>query len=139
MALAPTNPPLTSTALKVVRGSMLAFVLMLGAIVWYLQSTAAPTPVDAEMTRTLRLALLVLVALDVPVILRVRSLQARADTFEAAGRLAIVGWALGEAVAVFGGVIYLLTADPWVYIAGVAVLLGALGMLPVPEAAAREG
>lgn len=127
--------PLTSAALRIVRGSMLAFVLMLGGIIWYLRSTDPPTPADAQVVRTLRIVFLVLLVIDIPLIMRMRTLQARAERFEAAARLTITGWALAEGIALFGGVLFLLTADPLMYLAGTGVLLGAFLMLPVPEPA----
>jgi hypothetical protein len=44
-----------------------------------------------------------------------------------------VGWAFGEGVALLGGVIFLLTASPLVYLAGLLLLIAALVTVPVPE------
>jgi hypothetical protein len=138
MVLASTNPPLTATALKVIRAALLMGVLLFGAVIWYLHSTEAPAPVDADMARTLRLAFVIFAVSTVPLLLWVRTLQARAGAFDAAGRMAIVGWAIAEGVAILGAVIYLLTRDAMLFLAGTALLVAAYGVIPVPEPPAHD-
>jgi hypothetical protein len=46
----------------------------------------------------------------------------------------VVGGALGEAPALLGGVIDMLTASPVPYLTGLAVLIVAFLMIPIPEA-----
>jgi hypothetical protein len=50
-----------------------------------------------------------------------------------ASTLAILAWSLGETVALFGGVVFFLTATPGWYVAGVVALALAFVAFPPPE------
>ena len=133
MVPGPTSGQITPSTLKVIRGSLLGGVLLFGGIVWYLHSTEGPVPVDADLARTLRLVFLVFAFTSLFLLLFLRSRRHRAGEFHAAAVAAIIAWAIGEAVALFGGVIYLLTADVTPYLGGVALMFIAFLVAPVPE------
>lgn len=102
-----------------------------------LQRTPGWTPTSAANIETLqRLALAFwAVALAGVAILFVRSRQvadpARQSTYS------VLSWALGEMVALYGGVIYFLAGDPRAYLLGLAFLALALGIFPAPRAPRR--
>jgi len=46
-------------------------------------------------------------------------------------RLGIIGWAIGEAVAIFGAVYYYMLGVPTWYVMGLAFMLGVFALFPV--------
>jgi uncharacterized membrane protein len=123
---------LTEGALKVIRVALLTGVLGFGIVVWYILRTAAPEPLDERAARSMRIAFLAVVVLDLPLLFVLRRAHARAAGYASAARLSIVGWTQGEGVALFGAVLYLLTGRLSLYGLGVLVLLTAFVLVPVP-------
>lgn len=124
---------LTRSTLEVVRVMLLAGVIAFGVIVWYILRTAAPEPLEEDAANALRLAFLAVVLLDLPLLFVLRRAQRGASRYPVAARFAIAGWTQGEGVALFGGVLYLLTARFSLYVLGVLVLLTSFALLRVPR------
>lgn len=128
-----SNPPpgIPGGKLRIIRISMLTGVLMLGAIAYFLTQERGPT--SPEMARPLQIAniaVLVGVAVGLLVVQRAHASQrepARRTT------LNIIGWALGEAAALFGGAHYLLIGSPIPYLVGLAMMLASLVVVPIRE------
>ncbi|MGH7503743.1 MAG: hypothetical protein ACREL7_18610 [Longimicrobiales bacterium] len=118
---------------RVIRIALVSGVAFFGLVVWYLATQRTIERPAPELVRSLQLAFVVLALGALGVIAFVRSAQAKARTFEQKGTYAMLAWVVGEGVALFGGVIYLLTTRPVLYLTGVAILLGALLVVPVPE------
>lgn len=100
---------------------MMAGVLLFGGVSWFLQRAPdwSPTEIDRGMLNTAARILWAVVLVATFVLFqRARSVRdsARSSTF------AILAWALGEMVALFGGVVYFLTALTTWYVAGVTFL-----------------
>jgi uncharacterized membrane protein len=127
-----THGALTRSTLKLIRVTLLAGVLGFGVVVWYILQTAAPEPLDERAANALRIAFLAVVLLDLPLLFVLRSAQSRVRGYASAARLTIVGWAQGEGVALFGTVLYLLTARVSLWVLGVLVLLTAFVLVPLP-------
>lgn len=118
------------TPLYTIRLAMLGGVLLFGAVCFMLQRTPdwSPSPdVDPAalrlMARILWAAAVVGVAL---LVLRARSTTRPGQ----ASTLGILGWALGEMVALFGGVAYFLTGVATWYVGGVVFLALTFLLLP---------
>jgi hypothetical protein len=120
---------------RVIRTALISGVIMFGLVIWYLSGQRTPEPVEPGLLRVLQLAFGALAIGGLAAVTAVRSAQSKATEFRQKGTLAVVGWALGEGVVLFGGVIYLLTAQPALYLVGFVVFLAALVMVPAPEAA----
>jgi hypothetical protein len=127
---------LTPSSLRVIRLALLAGVLLLGGVVWYLGRQGS-LPVDgAGFPAGPWMFIAVCVAATIG-ILFVRAAQGRAPTFERRALLAIAGWALGEGVALFGGIYWLVSGRPTLYLAGLAIFLVALTTISAGETSAE--
>lgn len=111
---------------------MMGGVLLFGGVSWFLHQTPDWTPADPAVTAKLGtmggivgvIATLGLVFLYTR--FRDAPSPAQASTF------AILAWALGESVALFGGVVFFLTAAPTWYIVGVLLLTLTFVAFPPP-------
>ena len=117
--------------LRIIRIALLSGVLMFGAVAYFLTQQRGPT--SPEMARPLQIAniaILVGVAVGLLVVQR-----AHANQREPARRttLNILGWALGEAAALFGGVHFLLIGSPIPYLVGLAMMLASFVVVPIRE------
>jgi hypothetical protein len=120
-----------SSALKLIRVALLGGVLVLGIVIAWLNGRAGHVP-DPALGGVLRPAFLVMALGVLAGLAAVRAAQSRAAA-EQRGGFAIVGWALGESTALFGGVAWLLAGEVLLYLTGVGVLLIAFLLVPVPE------
>ena len=112
---------------------MMGGVLLFGGVSWFLHRSpawVAPDPMlFGQLTR-----IAPVVALGVVLGLAVLFLKFRNTTNAAqASTIAILAWSLGETLALFGGVIFYLTAATGWYIAGVIALALSFVAFPPPE------
>jgi hypothetical protein len=128
-----TQPMITRTQLQLVRGALLGGVVLFGAAVFLIQRSQPPEPLAADAAARLRLFFIVIGLVTAVGLFVVRSLAERAADFQKAARLAIIGWAVAESLALLGGVIYLLTGRPLLYLIGTMVLIAACVLVPIPE------
>jgi hypothetical protein len=128
-----SNASTTPSAARMIRLALVGGVLLFGCVAWYVtRGQTEPTmPADAAAPLTWGFGLLAVGSLAA--LTMVRRMGARAESLQQRATVAIVGWSLGEAPALLGGVIYLLTGSPIPYLTGVGVMLVALIMVPVPE------
>lgn len=122
--------PVEGPVLKLIRLALLGGVLVFGIVIAWLTGSGG-YPADTSLAGVLRLAFLVLAAGTLAALMVVRTAQGRAAA-DRRGTFAIVGWALGEGIALFGGVAWLLAGELPLYLTGVAVLLVAFLLVPVP-------
>ena len=125
-----TGQPVDPFALRIIRLALLGGVLVFGVAIAWMTGREGFTA-DASLGGVLRLAFLVLTLGTLAALTAVRTAQARADA-DRRGTFAIVGWALGESVALFGGVAWLLAGEMLLYLTGVGVLLVAFLLVPAP-------
>jgi hypothetical protein len=129
MAAPPAAP--RPAALAVVRLAILLGVLGFGAVVWHLQRQPGWSPDPAVSRDTLSYVSLAVWVLAGGGVLLLRSVQRRQADPQRARSLSIVGWALGEIPALWGGVYYLLTGDPQRYFTGLIFLALVFLLFPV--------
>ena len=120
------------TPLPAIRLAMLGGVLLFGGVSWFLTRTpdwTLPEPgVAGQLTGIARIAWVV-----VGVALAILFLKFRdSKNIARASSVAILSWALGETLALLGGVIFFLTAMAGWYIAGVIALTLTFVAFPVP-------
>jgi hypothetical protein len=113
---------------------MMGGVLLFGGVSWFLTQSSdwtAPEPgVGEQLTRIARIAWIVVGVALVVMFLKFR----RPADVPRASSVAILAWAVGETLALLGGVVYFLTAIPGWYIAGVIVLTLTFVAFPPPPA-----
>jgi hypothetical protein len=126
----PASPSRDTAKLGVIRVAMLAGVLSFGAVSWFVrrQGTAPASTVDPGLlgiAGSVIWGLAVLGILVLFLLLRNRETPARRSAFS------IIGWALGESVALFGGVYLFLIGDPKWFLAGLTALLLTFFIFPL--------
>lgn len=112
-----------------IRMSMVIGVLLFGAVVWFLRRNDAGPYASSDFP----LAAIMPFALGAGLVgaFVMRSVVGHAvSPAERFSRL-LIGWAIGEAVALLGGVHYFMTGDPKWFLGGLFAFLIALVLLPL--------
>ncbi len=111
------------TPLLIIRIAMLSGVLAFGAMTWFLQQRdGAPAAIPEASQQTLLWMGRGLWALVIVGCVLVYQVMGRSDTAKVR-QLSIVAWAMGEALALFGGVVWFVSGSPSWYIPGLTFLV----------------
>ena len=117
--------------LGVIRLALLAGVLAFGVLTWFTHRgpewAGGPRAVAGPLP-TISLALSVVLAIAIAFVRRAAFATRDAARY---GTLCIVGWAMGEAAALAGGVHYFLSNDPSRYLIGLFVMLLSFVLIPL--------
>ncbi len=120
--------------LKLIRAAMLSGMFMICIIIGYLVEYENFEPgieVPAPLVMNALFLIISLVAITAMIVLRNKL---EASTFSGnKGPLILGGWVVAEGVALFGAVIYLMTSNWVLFLAGFLVLLMAFLFLSIPE------
>lgn len=128
------------TPALVIRITMVTGVLLFGAVTWFLRrSGSAPSPLTPEAARTLLWMGRAAWATALAGCVVLFALMQREPTSARTQRLSIVAWALGEMVALFGGVVWFLTGMTEWYVSGVVFLVLSLLAFPGASGGRRGG
>jgi hypothetical protein len=133
--MANLGPLPRGTTLRIIRVALLTGVLLFGGITYYLlrQGGGSVAQADADVRRTMlwvNVILLVIAAVGIMIVQRRHAAErdpARRAT------LNIVGWAMAEAVAMFGGVHFLLVGDATPFVVGLGMMLATFVVVPIRE------
>lgn len=130
MAAPGRSRPASPATLGVIRLGILGGVLAFGGVAWYLthQPGWSPASVDRDLFSYAGLGIW---AVATAGLLLVRKRWQRETDPARRTPLMIVGWALGEVPAIWGGIYYLLTGDSQRYVTGLIFLVMAFLLLPV--------
>ena len=121
------------TPLHAIRLAMMGGVLLFGGVSWFLTNMpewSAPEPGLADQLKLVATVTWVVIGAALVVIFlkfRDSSNPARASS------VAIMAWALGETLALLGGVIFFLTSMSGWYVAGVIALTLTFVAFPAPQ------
>ena len=124
-------PPPSAAALAIIRLALLLGVLAFGAATTYIVNRGEWRPPRADSLNTLRTVGIVLWVLAIVGVAFLRFRGTRIARRAGAAAPSIIGWAIGEAIALFGGVHYFLTAQPAWYLNGVLFLVATFVMFPI--------
>jgi hypothetical protein len=118
-----------ATVLRILRMAMLAGVFLFGSVSWFLhgQGSIETVPLDS-LLRNLFVGIMVAAAVGLMIVQRRHAAAADPQQIQS---WTIVGWAVGEGVALFGAVLYFLTGSVTPFLVGVGMLLVAFMMIPV--------
>ena len=120
------------TPLPAIRLAMLGGVLLFGGVSWFLTRTPDWTPPAPEVAGQLTtIARIVWVIAGVALTILFLKFRDATDAARASS-VAILSWALGETLALLGGVVFFLTAAAGWYIAGVVALTLTFVAFPSP-------
>jgi hypothetical protein len=118
--------------LAIIRLAFTLGVLALGAVVYFLTLRGlGPEVATADQVRLLTFVAYGVWGIAITALIALR--WRMGDAIEAGTRsdVLIVGWVLGESVAVYGGVFWLLTHSPALYGAGLVVFAAAFILFPL--------
>lgn len=124
------TPPRT---LAIIRIAILLGVLAFGAITWFLHRRPGWTPIPAQQADALRRTGMVVWAVGLAGISLLRLRWTRTEEPRARAQTGIVGWAMAEVPALWGGVYYMLTGSVAWYAAGLLFLLLVFRLFPIPR------
>jgi hypothetical protein len=120
-----TGRPVTPQQINIIRLALFSGSLLFGLVVYFLRSQE-PAPSDAAEMEVLVYVFLGLAVVAVSVAALMKAQQAKADTLAKKFSLGIAGWGVCEATALLGGVYYLLTGVPYLYLAGLMLFAASL-------------
>lgn len=127
----PGQPRPTSEAtLALIRISLLLGVLLFGAVSWFLHRDPTWRPGDPAALRMLQRAMLAQWVLAIAMLLFFRTRLDR-TTGQARSTLLLIGWAIGESAALFGGVHFFLSGDILSFLGGLVVMMAGLLLFPI--------
>lgn len=121
----------TPALLALIRIALVAGVLMFGGLTLFIHRQGSWTPMAEGDIDTLRIAGFVIWGIAVGGMILLRGKAGREIDRSRYATLSIVGWALGEAPALFGGVYYFLTANAVWYINGLLLLIASFVIFPI--------
>jgi len=114
--------------LALIRIALLVGVLAFGGIVWFVRrSQDASYSVDPHGMRVAGQAVWAIMTLGTLGLF----LAAGRASPERRATFSVIGWALGEATAIYGGLFWMMLGDPQWYLYGVACLLLTYFIFPV--------
>jgi hypothetical protein len=126
------SPPNASPArANIIRIALLSGVVIFGAVIYVLRSSGSYGSNNSNNGEMLPLlyAFIPLAAIAIIGTIVLRGRQLRSGEFGRRFTLAIIGWALCEGATLFGGVYFLLTGNPYLYLTGLALFLCSLVLL----------
>lgn len=121
--------PADERAAALIRIAFLSGVLIFGAVTWFLHRQ--PGYVSPGDIPPFRIALSGVMMLALGGIVAVRFILSRATEAMKIIQLRLVGWSMGEMAALAGGVYYLLTDNPQLFVMGLFVLLASFIVVPL--------
>jgi hypothetical protein len=112
-----------------IRAALLGGVGMLGVVIYFQHQQNGWVSIERDP----QLAYVPIVALAIGLagMLVLRAVSSRAVDEKKRSALMILGWAMGEGVALAGGVYYFITNDPSYYVTGILVLLASFMLFPI--------
>ena len=125
-------PSPRSTTLSVIRVTLLAGVVIFGVVGIYLTKGGSLEPLEEQTLEVLRMAFVAILAAVGAAMFIFWRKRVALKPEDDPSTLNITGWALGESVALFGGVILLLSGDISYYLIGVVVMLVSFIFFPIP-------
>jgi len=124
------------TRLLIIRTGLLLGVLVFGAVTWYLRRQGSLETLDPSQTATFSYAFMALTAGALVGLFMLRVRVQRTTDGAKQIQLYIIGYAMAESAALFGGVIWYLGGPREWYIAGLVLMVVAFQVLPVRRAQA---
>ena len=116
-----------------IRAALWVGVLVFGAVIWFLhQRRAFPIKLQPHAL-TLAQVWLSVMAVIAAFMLRRRAIDA--PNMQTRSTWTIQLWAIGEAAALFGGVLYLLSNEPQWYGLGLLAMATVFSLVPLPRQA----
>jgi hypothetical protein len=138
MATIPTLPRPAATQLLVIRTALLGGLLLFGAITWYMAGRGSTPMATPEQTRLYGFIFVALAASAVVGMIVMRTRLEKAADAKQLMSLYIIGYALAEGAALFGGVVWFIGGPREWYIAGLIVVVAGYQILPVRRESAAQ-
>ena len=127
-----SNGPVTPGSQHIIRIALLGGVAVFGAVAIYLAKNGAVQPANPETIEALEYAYAAMLFVVAGSTYLLRRRRTTATDAARILQLNIVGWALGESLALLGGVMLLLSGDVVYYLVGVVMMLVSFVFFPIP-------
>ena len=123
------RPERTPSQLGIIRMALLGGVLLFGAVTWFLHRRPGYVPIGGmeQMRPIVPFIMLAFIA----GIVGVRIYLSRITDPKQLGTVQLMGWTIGEAAGLFGGVYYFNTNDPRFFIIGLFVMVASFIVVPL--------
>lgn len=131
-----TSSDVSSSAFSVIRLALALSIVMLGGISFFLHATEPDFGVDAAMLGGIQYGATALILGGFGGVLWARSWRQNASSAAEERSRTIIGWALGDGAAMMGGIHYLLSGDPMVFLLGCVV--GGIALLGISPPDSEE-
>lgn len=122
-----------AATLRIIRVALLTGVLIFGGIAYYLTRQRGGGLGEPEGAGALQIANIVILVFAAVGILFVQRRHAAERDPARRSTLNITAWAMGEAVALMGGVHFMLIGNPVPYLVGLMTMLAAFVVVPIRE------
>jgi FtsH-binding integral membrane protein len=120
--------------LALIRIALLVGVLTFGGLIYYQHSRPGWAPNAAVNTRTLRLTMQIVWIVGIAGVFVLFTLVRKVRDRAKYAQFSIIGWSIGEAIALLGAVFYYMTDDPRSYVLGLAAMMMTFFVFPVVRA-----
>ncbi len=128
-----TTTNLNARTLGILRLALLMGVLVMGGICWYLGTSGQiADPAAEDLGGMFQVIFVVLLVGQGAALFFIKKRWEAMDTLAKKAPLNIVGWALGESLALLGAVAMLLTGGTLLYLGGLLFFALAWIMFPIP-------
>ncbi len=117
-----------------IRLAMLMGVLMFGGVTWFIRQSDPAPPFDPALMPALLWSARAVWGVALVVCFVLFGIMRNEREGPRARRLSVVGWALGEGVALFGGAVWFLTGTPAWYVPGLVFLVLTFLAFPIRRA-----
>ena len=131
------RPAPTAKTFFLIRATMVAGVVAFMAGLWVARGRGQAAVVPSASLATLTTVMYTSVGLAAAAIMLLR-LRLASSTDEMRRSLSVVGWAVGEFAALFGGVMFFLTGEWRLVFPGALVFAIALAAVPLPRDVGRR-
>lgn len=129
----PTLPRIEGVRIVLIRSALLFGLLLFGGATWFQHRGGHPVPIPAEQAQTYGYIFAGLAILAVAMMFVLRKRLEAATEVKQQVSLYLIGYAIAEGAALFGGATWFIGGDSNTYMGGLILMVAAFQILPVKK------
>ena len=129
----PTLPRVEGVRIVIIRSALLFGLLLFGGATWFQHRGGHPVPVPADQARTYGYVFAGLAITATAMLFILRTRLERATDAKQQVALYLIGYAIAEGAALFGGATWFIGGDVNAYMGGLILMVAAFQILPVKK------
>jgi hypothetical protein len=129
----PSATDVSPRTLHIIRAALFAGIAVFGVVIWRFLPRSSFGTVEPALASILTWTFYALCAFAIIGTVYLRAASNRAVGFAARASITIAAWALTEGVALFGGILWILTGRPTAFFVGAALFVISATAVPVPS------